>query len=154
MTGFEIAGVVLGVLPLLMSGGEKLKGQFDSAMKAHSVAKTDDSIRRFYDEFIWEIYEMKNSLETIIGHLPNVPPHDKERIFMGVYNDWYKDPIISDSLATLLGSEDNFYHFERAVTEILALFCKLIGERSAKLPGNRLVSNVQVVVLQAISYIY
>ncbi|RPA81006.1 hypothetical protein BJ508DRAFT_118123 [Ascobolus immersus RN42] len=133
MSGFEIAGVILGVLPFVAAN---VKTEIDTSRNARSIKKTDNSLKNFYDEFRWEAYYLKMTLEVIFLGLPNVPPEIKEDILSGKIVDWYEDQNVVGALESILGSAMNSDEFKRVTRKVFELFVKLIGEKTSMLSAD------------------
>jgi hypothetical protein len=68
MSGFEVAGIVLAVLPLFVEAGKSSHAA--AAHGAASPAMRDEKLLGFYEEFWWETWELQKQVEKVVMGLP------------------------------------------------------------------------------------
>lgn len=70
MSGFEVAGIVLAVLPLFVEIGRAL-----------DKVPRDQELKEFYEEFWWQTYELRKRIETVVKRLPGRTPTSTRLLF-------------------------------------------------------------------------
>ncbi|KAK4139975.1 uncharacterized protein C8A04DRAFT_32546 [Dichotomopilus funicola] len=119
MSGFEVPGVIFGVLPF---------------RKAIPHAPYDEKLCDFYTSFYWEASELKSHITTLFQHLPNLSEEKRAEILRQEgSSDWNKDPEVARSFSELLVSIDDQHDFDVIMKKVLNLLDKLIDDNSLKM---------------------
>lgn len=128
MSGFEIAGVVLAVLPLFAQAG---KAHIATLHKAASRATRDDKLEEFYREFWWETFELGKLLEQVVQGLPAVSEGRKQEL-LGSTDDetTWAAPDIAAALNEFFASSDDHLAFQKVMEKVLDLLSRLIKDET------------------------
>jgi hypothetical protein len=132
MSGFEVVGVIFGVLPFLIEAGK----QYSESPLRKAIPHTpyDEELCGFYTSFYWEASELKSHITTLFQNLPNLPEEKKAEILQKEGpSDWNKDPQVARSFSELLISIDDQHHFDIVMKKVLKLLDKLIDDESLKM---------------------
>jgi|SRR3569833_193642 len=131
MSGFEIAGVVLAVLPFFIEAGKAYAQNVGALQKATSRAKRDEKLSEFYEMFWWETFELRKQIEKAVNELPNISPERKRKIIdsrdLDVEN-WAKATDVAQALKDFLASEDDYLAFQKVMEKVLSTLTKLIED--------------------------
>lgn len=84
MSGFEIAGIVLGALPLLV---EFCKVAANSAGAARNAKRRDDRLYDFYLEVLSQTTTLRQYTTLLIDSLPGLSLERKKVVKAGQYTD-------------------------------------------------------------------
>jgi hypothetical protein len=138
MSGFEIAGVVLAIAPLFIEGGKACANNYSSAKEALDHSKRDKKLRDFYDNFYWETFELRQTLESVIRLLPNLSEARKEELLQirnieTAYDTWYNDPDLNQSLNQFFASENDLQTFLDTLNKVLRQFHQLVDDNTLRI---------------------
>lgn len=127
MSGFEIAGIVLAVMPLLIEGAKVFANNTVSAREALRHSKRDKKLGEFYDHLYWETFELRQTLELFVLQLPHLSETRKEELLQisnieTARDSWYNDPDIDQSLNQFFASENDRKTFLTLWTKYFASF--------------------------------
>ncbi|RPA84496.1 hypothetical protein BJ508DRAFT_412574 [Ascobolus immersus RN42] len=134
MSGFEVAGLVLGILPILSEAGQAASGYIRNFQKAASKREFGASLGDFYEEFHWETYQLEETLRKIFEYsLPGTGTitariHEDPT---GLY--WPKDKLIEDALSRFFNRPSEREIFERALKKVFELFLDITKEKTFRL---------------------
>lgn len=128
MSGFEVAGVVLAVLPLFAAAG---KAQVTTLHKATSRATRDEKLEDFYREFWWETFELGKLLEQVVQNLPGLSERRKQEL-LGSSDDaaiWAAADV-STALNSFFASLDDHQAFQKVMEKVLDLLSRLVKDET------------------------
>lgn len=128
MSGIEIAGLALAVLPILIEIAKQARSKLHAASRASVM-----------EDLCWEITQLNMNLEGLVKQLPsNI--HDEllsstspQQIEMA----WKKDNIVQH-LEVRLGHK--YHSFSMALENILSCLDRLIDKESLKLSDDEVVN--------------
>ncbi|RPA81004.1 hypothetical protein BJ508DRAFT_118097 [Ascobolus immersus RN42] len=146
MSGFEIAGVVIGVLPLLLDAGKASSRHFQYVKQARNATKADAVLYEFYLEVFYEMFMLKKTLESVFSRLPGVSTEKKNRIVACEYDEWCRDPEVVRSLQTVF-KQDDLDTFIMAMERLLEIFFRLVEEKTSKLSKDEKVRTENIPLL-------
>ncbi|KAH8883247.1 hypothetical protein GQ53DRAFT_699835 [Thozetella sp. PMI_491] len=138
MSGFEVAGIVLAVIPLFVEAG-KWSSSATSLLKNAATSSTRDrKLQEFYDEFYWETYEMEKQIELIVSSLPNVSEERKAQILndrevQSCVQNWNNDSDVAKGLREFFTSDNDLQLFLQTMEKTLTLFYQLLQDETVKI---------------------
>ena len=80
MSGIEIAGLVLAVLPFFIEGGKLSARYLGAARKAKSRGAEDEALLEFYQKFWWSTLDLKETLHELVEYLPGLSNQRKTEL--------------------------------------------------------------------------
>ena len=137
MIGFEIAGIVLAVMPLVIEGAKAFANNTVSAREALRHSKRDKKLREFYDHFYWETFELRQTLESFVRQLPHLSETRKEELLQisnieTARDTWSDDPDISQSLNQFFASENDRETFFDTLDKVFRQFYQLVDDNTLR----------------------
>ncbi|KAK4223659.1 hypothetical protein QBC38DRAFT_516510 [Podospora fimiseda] len=138
MSGFEVVGIVFGVLPLFIEAGKHSATTASRPRWAIGSAKSQQKLKDFYDEFYCETYEINKQIETIIHSLPKISKEYRGRILKNrevqtCLDSWHEISDIAKGLKDLFGNEADLYYFRTILEKVLGLFCRILEDETVNL---------------------
>ncbi|KAF2422209.1 hypothetical protein EJ08DRAFT_484327 [Tothia fuscella] len=130
MSGLEIAGVVLGVIPIVQIGIEQIKGK-----RLKALIKHQQTIASFSRKFELEHALFHANLEKLL-----VSISDEETasiLLVNLTGPGWKDDDLSESLQEHLG-ERSYQAYYSALTDLAALLAELQEELGLDDSGNQI----------------
>lgn len=142
MSGFEVAGIVFGVLPLFIEIGKAYSQHPAAFHKAASRNLRDDKLQAFYCEFWWETYELRQHIEMIVTELPGLTRSKKQEVINSRdLDNWDKSLDIAQALKDYFASWDDYLTFQSVMTKILELLARLVRDETVHLSKSDKVSS-------------
>lgn len=136
MSGFEIVGLLLGVLPVCIQVMKNEEGPLHSLWDATSKNKTEEAMRLFYEEFHHHTFMLKEHLESIVRNLPlDQNLRDKLLRTMESSDDadlWLAEPKIREAFINLFG-ESKFHYIVEILKKVLHLFGRVLHDKTHRL---------------------
>jgi hypothetical protein len=133
MSGIEIAGLVLGAIPLFVEFGKATATNVDAAKKAIHPASRDDRLREFYISFYTETVLLHQQIVQIVDSLPLLSVDRKAEIKQGRQVDSWTDATdVSQALNAFFGPEDLSAFFV-LMRRLLELFARLVKDKRVHL---------------------
>lgn len=125
MSGFEIAGVVLGVLPLIISALEDY-GEGIKAIK--SMIRYKELVRNLVLDFQIETSSFKRGCEKLLARL-QIAPEEVEELLKFPQGKQWNEPTLDAKIQKLLGREDCAQYKQLVLRLFLRLdaFSKKLG---------------------------
>lgn len=144
MSGFEIAGIVLAVLPLFVEAGKFSASAASLLKNAAGKSVRDRKLHEFYDEFYWETYEMHKQMEQIVSSLPDLTEERKMQILndrevQSCVDGWAADSDLARALQAFFASDSDLAVFLETMDKVLRLFYQLIEDETVKISKSDLV---------------
>lgn len=138
MSGFEIAGVVLAVVPLFIEGGKAYATSYRCAREAANHSQRDKKLRDFYDNFYWETYELQQTIESVVEQLPNLSETRKQEVLKtrnikDCTEYWHEDADIAEGLKQFLASENDLKTFLETLNMVLRQFHQLVDDKTLRM---------------------
>lgn len=142
MSGFEVAGVVLAVLPFFI---ETYKAYGDHAIalqKAVTRSARDKGLQEFYEEFYWDTYELRKKIEKVVLMLPTLSDERKQEIIHSRdLDNWDQARDVAVALQGFLSSDDHDA-FQMVMGKILELLARLIEDKAVHISKSETVSGI------------
>lgn len=139
MSGIEVVGLILGVVPLVISGLENYQDGLDITKHTIRSKYRDEALLEFYDELHFELYQLRLYMERLIQDLPSLSAEYKEDLIRDLKpNSWMSDEL-SDALSDRLGS-GNDRLFTNCVRRILESVEALVADDTNLLARGDVVS--------------
>lgn len=130
MAGFEVAGIVLAVLPFFIEAGKAYSDQARAFRQAIMPSKFDQELQDFYEEFYWDTFELQKNIEKVVLELPSLSEHRKQQVIKSRdldKLDQTKD--VATALEEFLGAGD-YAAFQMVMEKISDLLARLIKDET------------------------
>ncbi|RPA71785.1 hypothetical protein BJ508DRAFT_419789 [Ascobolus immersus RN42] len=133
MSGFEVAGLVLGLLPLFKVVGDSATEHAKAAASALSSKKTIDEFKTFFLKLWHETHLLQKTILKAFGDLPG---ESMESIQSRMLNDptglkWPEDEDIQEGLLHFFPSESERLLFCAILEKIFDLLSQIIRDKSS-----------------------
>ncbi|KAK4173224.1 hypothetical protein QBC36DRAFT_336270 [Triangularia setosa] len=129
----EIAGVVLGALPLIVLAGKTFAHDSKSFQQAFRTRYWKDNVILFYEGLWWETVILRHQMQDLVGYLPGISQERKDQLVNYQHIDDWKREDISDSLKQLFPG--GYYgEFEAIMRNVVSILGKLL--KDDKVPGS------------------
>jgi hypothetical protein len=125
MSGFEIAGVVLGVLPLIITA---LEDYGEGIRTIKSMIGYKELVRNLVLDFQIETRSFQRGCEKLLSRL-QIPPEEVEELLQFPKGKKWNDPALDAKIQELLGPED-YTQYKQLVLRLfmrLDAFSKKLG---------------------------
>ena len=119
MSGFEIAGVVLGILPLIITA---LEGYGEGIKTISSMIGYRELVRNLVLDFQIETRSFQRGCEKLLSRL-QIPPDEVDELLKSPKGEQWNDPTLDAKIQKLLGFED----YSQYKQLVLRLFMRLDG---------------------------
>lgn len=144
MSGFEIAGVVLTVLPLFTEAGKAYTEDASAMQKAASRSARDKALHDFYQEFWWNTAVLRWQMERIVQGLPSLSEERKQEVIDGLdLENLDKAVDVAEALRAFFASEKDHEVFQHVMGNVLKLFARLVKDETVYLSKSDQVSSSQ-----------
>ncbi|KAK0666903.1 hypothetical protein QBC41DRAFT_279933 [Cercophora samala] len=134
MSGFEIAGVVLGAIPLFYYFVKKCRGQGGiDALRDHIGPENwKDELPQLCpqlcEDFRYQIYKLEGNLRALAGYLPDISQSCKRRLEEGSAVDWENEQEAVAQSMRKLWSTDDIRKFELIMFKVRDTLGRLLDE--------------------------
>ncbi|KAF2175473.1 hypothetical protein K469DRAFT_679973 [Zopfia rhizophila CBS 207.26] len=134
-TGFEIAGVALAILPLVIEVAKSYTRGVNSIKNVIISERRDEKLQEFYEHFWWETYHLENTLRRIVIGLPLLCRECKEALSADrSLSMWEEDKEVKQALLLYFRDEEGVDAFILVLLKVLELVDRLtIRDKSTKL---------------------
>ncbi|KAJ0115202.1 hypothetical protein J7T55_001612 [Diaporthe amygdali] len=130
MSGFEVAGVVLAVLPFFIEAGKAYGDHATALQKAVTRSTRDKELQEFYEEFYWDTYELRKNIEKVVLVLPSLSDERKQQVIRSTNLDtWDQAQDVAAALQDFLGADD-YDAFQMVMGKVLELLARLIKDKT------------------------
>jgi len=144
MSGIEIAGLLLAVLPFFIEGGKLSARYLGAARKAKSRGAGDEALLEFYQKFWWNTLDLKETLHELVEYLPGLSNQRKtELVENWEPENWCKSQDVERALQDFLGSSAAVEEFFEVNAHVLELFSRLIKDETLKISKAELVRRLR-----------
>ncbi|RYP57481.1 hypothetical protein DL769_009443 [Monosporascus sp. CRB-8-3] len=138
MSGFEVAGIVLAVIPVFVEAGKCSASTASLLKNAAGSSTRDKKLQEFYDEFYWETYEMEKQMDQIVSNLPYLSEERKMEILSNrevqpCVQSWATDSDLAQALRAFFASENDLTIFIDTMNKVVRLFYQLVEDETVKL---------------------
>ncbi|RPA86022.1 hypothetical protein BJ508DRAFT_302404 [Ascobolus immersus RN42] len=138
MSGFEIVGLVFGVLPVCIELISNEHGPIKMARNAFSLAKHGEALGEFYGEFHYQLTILDMSMKRLAEALalPEELQQALDLSMMKPGNDpytWAHDPRFNTALQSLFSGTVDWKVVEGILRKVLGLFATVLEDESVRL---------------------
>ncbi|RPA71268.1 hypothetical protein BJ508DRAFT_101832 [Ascobolus immersus RN42] len=151
MSGIEIAGLVMGVLPLVVEASRSSSQKLKFALDAIGSKGWYNAHQKFYKELYWETGLLQATLDLLVESLPDLSSELRIQISEDRTGAWATHPEIRQSLSRFFQSSSSsstcdskntssrsdtdvgLGRFKLAMDEVSKLFCSIIEDNSKRL---------------------
>lgn len=140
MSGFEVAGVVLAVLPFFKETYKAYGDHVTAFQKAWTPFARDRGLRKFYEEFSWDLYELRTNIEQIVLVLPSLSDERKQEIIQNEdLDNWDQAQDVTAALQGFL-SESDYCTFQMVMEKVMELLARLVEDKTVHISKSDRVS--------------
>lgn len=137
MSGLEILGVVLGVLPILMGMAKDERGRINTALSAISRGTEAKEREEFYEDFHFQTLQLKLAFRKIVNNLP-LPEPQRETLLSTMEADgdpkiWTGNIEAYNALVELFGGESEWKAIEVLLNKVYRLFGTVLKDKTTRL---------------------
>lgn len=138
MSGFEIVGVVTGVIPICLEVWDRAKGPAGTLRSAVSEAKHTKALDEFYEELLIQTYQLKACLNRIANNLGGISESERQQLLQSINQGeevdvWSSDRRIQRALVDFFGGKTEMKIVLILLRKVLRLFATLVEDESVKL---------------------
>lgn len=140
MSGFEVAGIVLAVLPFFIETYKAYGHQTTALQKAVTPTARNKDLQDFYEEFYWDTYELRKNIEKIVLMLPTLSDERKDEVIQSRdLDNWDQAQDVAAALQGFLSSDD-YDAFQMVMGKVLELLARLIKDETVHISKSETVS--------------
>jgi hypothetical protein len=139
MSGIEVAGLVLAVLPLFIEAGKAYSDGVDTILNVSLRSRRDENLSDFYDEFYWEIGQLGLHIEDISSAVFDSPTAKQQPSSVLKLSEWSQDSKVELRLKAYLRSESAFNMFIVVAQRIAQLLSQLLNDEPTYVEESHLV---------------
>lgn len=136
MSGFEIAGIVLAVLPCFTEAGKRNGAAIGNAMKK---SKRNQELEEFYSTFQYETYEIQSHIKSVFLAIPNLSEDRKQLVAEGLrtrdLDSWNQDVDVAAALEEYMSPEDHAA-FYKVLEKVLSLLARLVKDETVHISSS------------------
>ncbi|ESZ91986.1 hypothetical protein SBOR_7643 [Sclerotinia borealis F-4128] len=137
MSGIEVTGLVLAVLPLFIEGAKAYSHGVETIRKTISHRERDEKLMDFYDEFYWEIVQLDRQTLGVIKSLPYLSDKRKAALTIDIRLEaWEAEADVSQALFDYFGSKEDLDAFLHVMGKIAQLLSQLIKDPTIHILSN------------------
>ncbi|KLU82101.1 hypothetical protein MAPG_01178 [Magnaporthiopsis poae ATCC 64411] len=130
MSGFEVAGIVLAVLPLFIEATKYAA----NARGAISPRTRDEKLLEFYETFWWETYELQKQVERVVMGLPEISEARKREVVENREIEKFgQEKDLEEALRSFLVSDADYAAFQKVMSKVLELLARLVKDETVHL---------------------
>lgn len=134
MSGIEVVGLVLGVLPLCIHAWEwQSKSRFSFLQKALLRSHKKEAIAKFFQEFHWRTNELSRVLSNVLVENLNLPGNIRRTLKAGDVDSWVRNPDVRQALLEFFGSRELLDVVLERLSLISQLFIQLLDDETLQL---------------------
>jgi len=138
LTGVEIAGFLLAVLPLFIAAAKPYREGLDTMKTALRSKVMDEKLEDFYRELEFEVTLLKYTLEGLIQSLPIITEAEKDRFVESFDTSLLDNGELTRAFNERLGRA--FDTFESHLRHILRLLEKVVDDDTLQNTPNKMVN--------------
>lgn len=138
LTGVEIAGLLLAVLPLFIAAAKPYREGLDTMKTALRSKVMDEKLEDFYRELEFEVTLLKYTLEGLIQSLPVITEAEKDRFVESFDTSLLDNGELTRAFNERLGRA--FDTFESHLRHILRLLEKVVDDDALQNTPNKMVN--------------
>ena len=130
MTGLEVVGLILGVLPLFVTASDRSKA-FDPFISICQPRRRAERKSDFYTNFHYEVTILNLNVRRLFQDLYALPEAQRNSLMDDSNSELWNDPVVVKALQARLGIA--YEAFTETLAAILKLLEKLVNDNSNKL---------------------
>ena len=138
LTGVEIIGLILGVLPLFIAAAKPYREGLDTMKTALRSKFMDEKLEDFYRELEYEVTLLKYTLENLVESLPIVTEEEKDCFIERFEASLLNNEALTRAFNERLGRASDT--FESYLRQILRLLEKVVDDDTLPSLDNNMVS--------------
>lgn len=142
LTGVEIAGLLLAVLPLFIAAAKPYREGLDTMKTALRPKVLDEKLEDFYRDLGFEVTVLKYTLENLVQSLPIITEAEKDRFVESFDTNLLNKGELTRAFNERLGRA--FDTFESYLRHILRLLEKVVDDDTLQDTSNKMVSNFRI----------
>lgn len=140
MSGFEVAGLVLAVLPFFIEAGKSYVDQARAFGQAVTPSNFDIELQEFYEEFYWDTFELQKNIEKIVLELPTLSEERKQEVLQSRdFDKLDQAKDVATALQDFLGAAD-YAAFQMVIEKMSDLFSRLIKDGTVHIKSHKVLS--------------
>lgn len=144
MSGIEVAGLILGAIPLFVEACKACKDNAAAAKQALRPANRDHQLHSFYLDFYVQTVLSKQQMHKIIDKLPLLSDERKRDINTGRHIDnWTQDTDVSHALSRFFDNTELLDAFYVLSQKLLEIFDEIITQEHSHLHKEEKVSQAE-----------
>lgn len=144
MSGIEVAGLILGAIPLFVEACKAYKDNAAAAKQALRPANRDHQLHIFYQDFYFQTVLSKQQMHKIIDKLPLLSDERKRDIKTGRHiNNWTQGTDVSRALSRFFDNTELLDAFYILSERLLELFDEVIAQGHSHLRKEEKVSQAE-----------
>jgi hypothetical protein len=138
VSGIEVAGLALAMLPLVIEVAKAYNRGVGSIKNVVLTERRDESLQDFYESFYWESFFLGKSLQKIVYGLPLLCLDCKSSLYSDrSLRAWEDNDEVRQALLLFFGDDDTLNAFVVVLSKTLDLVDRLTRDRTSKLPADQ-----------------
>jgi len=139
MSGMEVAGLALAILPLVIEAAKAYAHGAESIRQVISKEHRDNRLQEFYEEFWWQTSFINRTLRNLVSSLPLLCDDCKATLLKDfALEEWETNAVVEAALLNHFGSEKELDDFILVMKKILTLMNSMIDVKASNLdPGDK-----------------
>ena len=128
LTGVEIAGLLLAVLPLFIAAAKPYRDGLETMSTALSSKAMDEELEDFYKDLNYEVTLLRFTLESLVQSLPVITKEEKDRLINRFDVRLLDEEVLTRAFNERLGRA--YDTFESYLKQILLLLEKAVDDET------------------------
>ena len=137
LTGIEIAGLLLAVLPLFIAAAKPYREGLKTMNTALRSKAMDERLEDFYRDLQFEVTVLKYTLDSLIKDLPIITEEEKDLLVERFDMSLLDTEALARAFKEKLGR--TYESFESHLREILRLLEKAVDDETLRSRSNKMV---------------
>lgn len=136
MSGIEVVGIVLAVLPFFIDAA---KNNAKALRQAAKRLNYDKELQEFYEVFWYETFELHRNIMSVVRELPGLPEKRKQEIIKNEDLDKWAGNQASDVATALEGflEADDYIAFQEIMKKVSHLLARLTKDGTVQIAGSK-----------------
>ena len=137
LTGVEIAGLLLAVLPLFIAAAKPYREGLEIMSTALRSKAMYEKLKDFYEELNYEVTLLRFTLENLVQSLPVITEEEKDRLINRFDIRLFDEEILALAFNERLGRAYDM--FESYLRQILRLLEKTVDDETLQRKSDKAV---------------
>lgn len=133
LTGVEIAGLLLAILPIFQAAAEQEDTIYEGVKIAFGQKYSTRKLGEFYDNVLYEISILRINVERLVNELGDIPERDRDALRNGDDFAW-SNPLVAQALQRRLRT--GYESFCLTLESLHEKLDKLVKDSAADLPSD------------------